>query len=300
MVDFMKKHFISTVLKLKVYCENSFYRNEYPLIMNRLIDSYNFDGTSDLVFKMESGEIDESPFPFLNTRYPYIYQNIIHYACLKLFKIGVFESSLMEVKQEIVSSEMPDWNNLYVISGIKVEDEGNLISSRERLIRTILKDSSWIVHESNIIVEAELITDPDDLYSSIMDQAIQDNEEVEKVLKVAREDEDMKGGITEYLEDEEWDELNMLVFLTDRSYPLELLHGIFNDFVAEQLVFYYENVVIIFHPATIDYDGLSTDCDWTSYNLFSVLYAYYLSLFCFNYCIGMKGEKNRILSYMDI
>lgn len=288
MVDFMKEYFISKVLELTKYCEWSFSSHEYPYIMRHLSDNYIFDGTTDMISKMESGEIGESPFLFLCTRYPHIYQNIIYYACLKLFKIGAFESLLMKEKQEFASTEMPEWDDLYVISSIKEEDEGTLISSRERLIRTILKDAGWNVHVSNIIVDAELTIDIDALYSSIIDQAIQGNEEVEKVLK-GFEDKEMKGEITDSVEDEELEELYMLVFLTDRRYPIEILQNIFDDFVAGGKVFYYENVVIICHPATINYEGLSLDCDWTSYNLFSALYAYYVSLFSFHYGIGIRG-----------
>lgn len=288
MVNFMKEYFISTVLELKKYCEWSFFSNEYPYIMRHLSDSYNFDGTTDMISKMESGEIEDSPFLFLCTRYPYIYQNIIHYACLKLFKIGVFESLLTEEKQEIVSTDMPEWDNLYVISSIKDEDEGTLLSSRERLIKTILKDAGWNVQVSNIIVDAELITDIDALYSSIVDQATQGNEKVEKVL----EDKEMKGEITDWVIFDELEEMYMLVFLTDRRYPIGILLNIFDDFVAEGKVFYYENVVIIYHPAIINYECLSMDCDWTSYNLFSALYAYYVSLFSFHYGIGITGGTN--------
>ena len=72
----------------------------------------------------------------------------------------------------------------------------------------------------------------------------------------------------------------MLVFISDRKYSMALLHSIFDKFVSGQIEFYLnsEDAVVLFFPVNIKEEGIEFPNDASSYNLFSALYARYVSL----------------------
>lgn len=289
MVEFMKRHFLTKVIGELDGISRAFTPCEYPPVIEYIENGLAFDGTTDMINRLEREEISCSPLLVLTTRYPYIYQNIIQFVCIKLFRMGVFESPYSE--QRYVLTDMPEWGNYYQMSSGDEDDVEALAPSREKLIKTMMNEAGWIMQNSFVEINPQYIEDDDSLYRDIIDQVCHGSEKYETVLRAAEKDNNIKEVILDYIAEEELEELNMLVFVSDREYPLGLLQDIFDDFICGQVTFYLKGVngVIILYPDSIEEGGLTFTIDASSINLISVLYAYYASLINPFKRIGMRS-----------